>query len=98
LLLGVDQIKAECEAARQRVAIFDMSYFGNYYLVGEDAQAAADWIFTNDMKKANGQTSYTCMLNSKAGVEADLTVSMIDEPSRASWEPSFNASPTVLEI
>jgi len=83
-------IKAECQAARQRVALFDMSYFGNYYLFGEDAQAAADWIFTNDMRKDSGQTSYTCMLNSKAGVEADLTVSILDESSRAPWEPSFN--------
>lgn len=74
-----------------------MSYFGNYYLVGDDAQAAADWIFTNDMRKANGQTSYTCMLNSKAGVEADLTVSIIDESSRAPWEPSFKVSLIIAE-
>ena len=31
-----------------------MSYFGKYYLVGPDAQAAADWIFSNDMQKAPG--------------------------------------------
>lgn len=66
-----------------------MSYFGNYYLVGRDAQAAADWIFTNDMKRASGETSYTCMLNAQAGVESDLTVSFLDGSSTAPWEPSF---------
>lgn len=83
------QIEKECEAARQRVAIFDMSYFGNYYLTGPDAQAAADWIFTNDMRKPAGHTSYTCMLNAQAGVESDLTVSFLDSNATASWEPSF---------
>lgn len=66
-----------------------MSNSGNFYLIGDDAQAAADWIFTNDMQRTNGQTSYTCMLNSRAGVEADPTVCFIDESSRASWEPPF---------
>lgn len=83
-------IEKECEAARQRVAIFDMSYFGNYYLTGPDAQAAADWIFTSDMRKPAGQTSYTCMLNAQAGVESDLTVSFLDSSSTAAWEPSFD--------
>nr|CAG4641459.1 EOG090X014D [Eurycercus lamellatus] len=82
-------IKKECQAVRERVAVFDMSYFGNYYLIGRDAQAAADWVFTNDMKKPAGETSYTCMLNANAGVESDLTVSFIDGLSTASWEPSF---------
>ncbi len=66
-----------------------MSYFGNYYLTGPDAQAAADWIFTNNMRKPAGETSYTCMLNAQAGVESDLTVSFIDGSSTAPWEPSF---------
>lgn len=82
-------IEQECKAARERVAIFDMSYFGNYYLTGPDAQKAADWIFTNDMQKSAGQTSYTCMLNAQAGVESDLTVSFIDGNSTAPWEPTF---------
>ena len=66
-----------------------MSYFGNYYLTGPDAQAAADWIFTNNMRKPTGETSYTCMLNAQAGVESDLTVSFIEGSATAPWEPSF---------
>lgn len=66
-----------------------MSYFGNFYLFGPQAQNAADWLFTNDMRKSSGQISYTCMLNAQAGVESDLTVSFIDGNSTASWEPTF---------
>ena len=74
----VDQIGAECEAARTRAALFDMSYFGNFYLTGADAAAAADWIFSNDVRRDAGHVSYTCMLNRNAGVESDLTVSILE--------------------
>ena len=35
-----------------------MSYFGKFYLVGPDAQKAADWIFNNDMTKAEGESLF----------------------------------------
>lgn len=44
------QIRRECLAARFSAALFDMSYFGKYYLSGADAQKAADWIFTNNVR------------------------------------------------
>ena len=68
------QIQQECLACRERVAIFDMSYFGKYFLTGPDAQQAADWIFSANMARQPGATIYTCMLNAHGGVEADLTV------------------------
>ena len=51
-----------------------MTSFGKYYLSGPDAQNAADWIFSADMTRPAGSTIYTCMLNERGGVEADLTV------------------------
>jgi len=51
------QIKAECLSCRQNAAIFDMSYFGKFYLTGPDSQAAADFIFTNDVQLNPGQCS-----------------------------------------
>ena len=45
------QIGKECMTCRESVAAFDMSYFAKRYLVGPDAQKAADWIFCNDMQK-----------------------------------------------
>lgn len=68
------QIQQECVACRERAAIFDMTCFGKYYLTGPDAQKAADWIFSAEMKRPAGSTIYTCMLNDRGGVEADITV------------------------
>ncbi|XP_013401693.1 sarcosine dehydrogenase, mitochondrial [Lingula anatina] len=84
-----DIIGKECLTCRESVAIFNMSYFGKYYLVGPDAQKAADWIFSNDMQKPEGHTVYTCMLNQAGGVEADLTVSAIEPGSGGPHAPKF---------
>lgn len=51
-----------------------MSYFGKFYLVGADAQKAADWLFSANVRRQSGTTVYTCMLNRAGGIEADLTV------------------------
>ena len=66
-----------------------MSYFGKFYLTGPDAQKAADWIFSARMDGDIGKTIYTCMLNKNAGIEADLTVSMIEAGSGSSADPHF---------
>lgn len=49
------QIKSECLSCRNSVAVFDMSYFGKFYLTGPDAKKAADWLFTADVNKKPGQ-------------------------------------------
>jgi len=73
-----DKIRDECMATRTTAALFNMSYFGKFYLTGPDAQAAVDWVFSNNMDGPLGSTIYTCMLNKHAGIEADLTVSIIE--------------------
>ncbi|XP_046901172.1 sarcosine dehydrogenase, mitochondrial [Hypomesus transpacificus] len=77
-----DVIKNECLTCRQGVAVFNMSYFGKFYLTGPDAKKAADWLFTANVNKDAGSTVYTCMLNNRGGSEADLTVSRL-EPGTA---------------
>ena len=54
LNLRLFQIGRECMACRERAAVFDMSYFGKYYLVGPDAAKTVDWIFSNDLRKDTG--------------------------------------------
>ncbi|XP_012689588.1 sarcosine dehydrogenase, mitochondrial [Clupea harengus] len=76
-----DVIKDECLTCRNGVAVFNMSYFGKFFLTGPDAKNAADWLFTADVNKAPGSTVYTCMLNKKGGSEADLTVSRLEPGS-----------------
>lgn len=51
------QIRDECLTCRNAVAVFDMSYFGKFYLSGPDAKKAADWLFTADVNKAPGEMS-----------------------------------------
>merc|ERR1712032_1611985 len=85
-----ENIRAECLATRTTAGLFNMSYFGKFYLTGPDAQAAVDWIFTAPMTGTEGKTIYTCMLNKGAGIEADLTVSIIGSGSGSSADPSFD--------
>ncbi|XP_005799757.1 sarcosine dehydrogenase, mitochondrial [Xiphophorus maculatus] len=77
-----DVIKSECLSCRHDVTVFNMSYFGKFYLTGPDAKKAADWLFSADVNKKPGSTVYTCMLNKRGGAEADLTVSRL-EPGAA---------------
>uniref|UniRef100_A0A668AAC4 Sarcosine dehydrogenase n=1 Tax=Myripristis murdjan TaxID=586833 RepID=A0A668AAC4_9TELE len=94
-----DVIKSECLTCRHGVAVFDMSYFGKFYLTGPDAKKAADWLFTADVNKKPGSTVYTCMLNKRGGAEADLTVSRL-EPGAASLPlaPESNGDAYYLAI
>ena len=54
---------------------------------GPDAHAAVEWIFTNKMDGVSGKTVYTCMLNKMAGIEADLTVSIIESGTGGPADP-----------
>lgn len=56
-LPGTFQIKKECLACRGAAAVFNMSYFGKFYLVGLDARWAADWLFSADVSRPPGMTS-----------------------------------------
>uniref|UniRef100_A0A8C9TR05 Sarcosine dehydrogenase n=1 Tax=Scleropages formosus TaxID=113540 RepID=A0A8C9TR05_SCLFO len=53
-----DVIKDECLTCRNAVAVFNMSYFGKFYLTGPDARKAADWLFSADVNKPVGDGYY----------------------------------------
>lgn len=94
-----DVIKSECLSCRHDVAVFDMSYFGKFYLTGPDAKKAADWLFTADVNKKPGSTVYTCMLNKRGGVEADLTVSRLEPgPAHLPLAPQSDGDAYYLAI
>src|SRR5690606_26378393 len=48
--------------------------FAKYEMSGPDAQRALDWICANDVNKPVGRLTCTQLLNSRGGIEADLTV------------------------
>ncbi|XP_060107035.1 sarcosine dehydrogenase, mitochondrial [Heteronotia binoei] len=92
-------IRNECLTCRNTVAVFDMSYFGKFYLVGPEARKAANWLFTADVGKPPGTTVYSCMLNDRGGVESDLTVSPIAPGSQDSaLAPAFEGEGYYLAI
>ncbi|RWK65044.1 FAD-dependent oxidoreductase [Mesorhizobium sp.] len=64
---------------REHVGIFDQSSFAKYEMTGADALKALDWICANDAAKPVGRLTYTQLLNTRGGIEADLTVARLGE-------------------
>jgi 4-methylaminobutanoate oxidase (formaldehyde-forming) len=69
----------EHELVRNRAGLFDQSSFAKYELKGSDAERALSWICANDIAKPVGRLIYTQMLNSRGGIECDLTVARLDD-------------------
>jgi glycine cleavage system T protein len=69
----------EHRQVREAVGIFDQSSFAKYELTGPDALKALDWICANDVAKPVGRLTYTQLLNTRGGIEADLTVARLAE-------------------
>lgn len=72
-----DAVGEEHRHVRGKVGIFDQSSFAKYELSGADATKALDWICANDVSKAVGRLTYTQLLNTRGGIEADLTVARL---------------------
>ncbi len=68
---------AEQRACREAVAIFDQSSFSKYVVHGADAEAALQWICSNDVAVEADETVYTALLNERGGYESDLTVTRV---------------------
>jgi sarcosine dehydrogenase len=64
---------------RRGVGVFDQSSFAKYEVRGRDAERALDWICAGDVTKPVGRLTYTQLLNTRGGIEADLTVARLAE-------------------
>ena len=64
---------------REAVGVFDQSSFAKYEMTGKDAQKALDHICANDVSKPAWRLTYTQLLNTRGGIEADLTVARLAE-------------------
>jgi 4-methylaminobutanoate oxidase (formaldehyde-forming) len=74
-----EPVGEEHRHVREAVGVFDQSSFAKYELSGPDALKALDWICANDVNKPVGRLTYTQLLNTRGGIEADLTVARIAE-------------------
>ena len=70
---------SEHNAARENVALFDMSSFGKFLLQGKDTEKILNRICANDVAVPVGKAVYTTWLNENGGIESDLTVTRLSE-------------------
>jgi 4-methylaminobutanoate oxidase (formaldehyde-forming) len=70
-------VAAEHAHVRGRVGLFDQTSFAKYEVSGDGADAALQWICAGDVAKAPGRVTYTQCLNTRGGIEADLTVARL---------------------
>lgn len=74
-----DNAKAEHLAIRTEVGLYDMSSFGKIRVEGPDATCFLNHICGGQMDVPVGKIVYTQFLNSRAGIEADVTITRLSE-------------------
>ncbi|MEM9497129.1 MAG: FAD-dependent oxidoreductase [Pseudomonadota bacterium] len=70
------QIKEECAAVRNRVALSDLSAFAKFRIEGPGAEAWLDAICANRMPRV-GRTCLTLLLNRKGTIEGEATIARV---------------------
>jgi len=70
---------AEHRAAREAVILMDMSFMSKFRVEGRDAGRVLNRISANDVDGPAGMITYTPWLNERGKLEADLTVTKLDE-------------------
>ncbi len=74
-----EPVREECLAARERVALFDLSTYSKFSVAGPGALGALQWLCSADVDVPVGKVVYTCLLNDRGGIEMDLTVTRLAE-------------------
>jgi glycine cleavage system aminomethyltransferase T/glycine/D-amino acid oxidase-like deaminating enzyme len=72
---------AEHRAARERVALFDLSAFTKVEVAGPGALSFLQHLAANQMDRPPGQVVYTSLLDGNGGIHCDLTITRL-EPER----------------
>ena len=73
--------EAEHRACREDVILMDMSFMGKFMVQGRDAGAFLNYISANEVNGQAGRITYTQWLNEAGTLEADLTVTKLDDKS-----------------
>src|SRR4029077_5185170 len=71
-------IGAEAMATRQGAALFDESSFAKLEVSGPGALAFLDYLCANTIDQPEGSITYTQMLDSRGGIQADFTVTRLE--------------------
>ncbi len=68
-------IKAEHEAVRQRVGLFDVTHMGELRLKGQHATEVVDSLVVGDLTRLqDGKARYSCACNAQGGIHDDLII------------------------
>jgi glycine cleavage system aminomethyltransferase T/glycine/D-amino acid oxidase-like deaminating enzyme len=70
---------AEHQAARERVALFDLTAFTKLEVSGPGALAYLERLAANKVDSPIGKVTYTALLNERGGIQCDLTVARLAE-------------------
>ena len=71
--------EAEHKATREGVILMDMSFMSKFRVEGRDAGRLLNQLSGNDVDGEAGRITYTQWLNEKGTLEADLTVTKLDD-------------------
>ncbi len=71
--------EAEHHATRDGVIVMDMSFMAKFLVLGGDAGRELERISANQVAAEPGRITYTQWLNDRGRLEADLTVTMLDD-------------------
>ncbi len=71
--------EAEHQATRNGVIVMDMSFMAKFAVQGRDAARELERISANQVAAQPGRITYTQWLNDRGTIEADLTVTQLDE-------------------
>jgi glycine cleavage system aminomethyltransferase T/glycine/D-amino acid oxidase-like deaminating enzyme len=72
-------IGVEHQATRAAAGLFDESSFAKISVSGADAAAVLEQVFANRVARGPGAVTYSQALNSRGGIECDVTVSQLDD-------------------
>ncbi|MEQ8306358.1 MAG: FAD-dependent oxidoreductase [Hoeflea sp.] len=84
-----DNQAREHKAVREAVGLFDMTSFGKIRVEGRDALGFLNRLCANEMDVDAGRIVYTQMLNTRGGIECDLTVTRLTETAFLLVVPGF---------
>jgi 4-methylaminobutanoate oxidase (formaldehyde-forming) len=74
-----DYWAAEHRAVRENVGLMDMSFMAKFMVEGKDAGRVLDHLSANRVNDDAGRITYTQWLNEQGKLEADLTVTKLDD-------------------
>lgn len=69
----------EHRAVRENIGIYDMSSFGKLRVEGPDAEVFLNYVAGGNLSVPVGKIVYTQFLNSRGGIEADVTITRLTE-------------------